>query len=99
MSSLPVDPDALREQVRDKYREVAVDPGAAFHFHTGRGLASRVTSGVAADLLARGLRTIALNVDQRHVPAIHIYERIGFARYCAFLEGSAGAADRSAGSL
>jgi arsenite methyltransferase len=42
MSSLPVDPDALREQVRDKYREVAVDPGASFHFHTGRGLASRL---------------------------------------------------------
>jgi arsenite methyltransferase len=39
---LPVDPDALREQVRDKYREVAVDPGASFHFHTGRGLASRL---------------------------------------------------------
>jgi SAM-dependent methyltransferase len=39
---LPVDPDALREQVRGKYREVAVDPGASFHFHTGRPLASRL---------------------------------------------------------
>jgi SAM-dependent methyltransferase len=39
---LPVDPDALREQVRGKYREVALDPGADFHFHTGRGLASRL---------------------------------------------------------
>ena len=39
---LQVDPDALREQVRDKYREVAADPGASFHFHTGRGLASRL---------------------------------------------------------
>jgi arsenite methyltransferase len=38
---LQVDQDALREQVREKYREVAVDPGASFHFHTGRGLASR----------------------------------------------------------
>ncbi len=37
-----VDPDALREQVRDKYREVAVDPSAGFHFHTGRGLARRL---------------------------------------------------------
>ena len=36
---LPVDPEALREQVRGKYREVAVDPGASFHFHTGRPLA------------------------------------------------------------
>src|SRR5437870_6297529 len=39
---LPVDPDALREQVRGKYREVAADPGASFHFHTGRGLPSRL---------------------------------------------------------
>src|SRR5579859_4701251 len=39
---LPVDPVALREEVRDKYRAVAVDPGAGFHFHTGRGLASRL---------------------------------------------------------
>jgi SAM-dependent methyltransferase len=39
---LPVDPDALREQVRDKYREVATDPGADFHFHTGRDLARRL---------------------------------------------------------
>ena len=39
---LLVDPEALREQVRDKYREVAVDPHAAFHFHTGRDLAARL---------------------------------------------------------
>jgi len=39
---LPVDPDALREQVRGKYGQVAVDPGAGFHFHTGRSLASRL---------------------------------------------------------
>ena len=32
MSELPVDPDALREQVKDKYREVAVDPHRTFHF-------------------------------------------------------------------
>ena len=44
---LLVDPDALRAQVRGKYRDVAVDPGASFHFHTGRGLASRL--GYEAD--------------------------------------------------
>src|SRR5712692_5729600 len=37
-----VDPEALREQVRDKYREVAADPHAVFHFHTGRSLAARM---------------------------------------------------------
>lgn len=35
----PVDPDALRREVRDKYREVATDPGGEHHFHTGRRLA------------------------------------------------------------
>jgi arsenite methyltransferase len=38
----PVDVDALREQVRDKYREVAVTPSAQYHFHTGRRLAARL---------------------------------------------------------
>jgi len=39
---LLVDPDALRERVRDKYREVAVDPNATFHFHVGRANAARL---------------------------------------------------------
>ncbi|MBT4908198.1 MAG: methyltransferase domain-containing protein [Rhodospirillaceae bacterium] len=38
----PVDPDALRDEVRAKYREVAVDPHGEFHFHTGRPLARRL---------------------------------------------------------
>jgi arsenite methyltransferase len=37
-----VDPDALRDEVRKKYREVAVDPHATYHFHTGRPLARRL---------------------------------------------------------
>lgn len=41
-NELPVDVDALRTQVRDKYREVANDPRGAHHFHTGRPLASRL---------------------------------------------------------
>ena len=39
---LLVDPALLREQVRDKYREVAVEPHTTFHFHTGRPLAARL---------------------------------------------------------
>ncbi|MDP6352723.1 MAG: methyltransferase domain-containing protein [Alphaproteobacteria bacterium] len=38
----PVDADALREQVRDKYRAVAIAPGDEYHFHTGRPLAARL---------------------------------------------------------
>jgi SAM-dependent methyltransferase len=37
-----VDPDTLREQVKEKYREVAMNPRGSFHFHTGRPLAARL---------------------------------------------------------
>jgi len=40
--ALPVDAAALREEVRTKYRAVAVDPHANYHFHTGRPLARRL---------------------------------------------------------
>ena len=39
---LPVDADALRDEVRKKYREVAVEPDGEYHFHTGRVLAARL---------------------------------------------------------
>jgi arsenite methyltransferase len=37
-----VDPELLREEVRVKYRDVALEPAATFHFHTGRRLAGRL---------------------------------------------------------
>jgi SAM-dependent methyltransferase len=40
--ALPVDAAALREEVKTKYRAVAVDPHGTFHFHTGRPLARRL---------------------------------------------------------
>ncbi|MGH9110827.1 MAG: methyltransferase domain-containing protein [Acidimicrobiales bacterium] len=39
---LAVEPEALRASVREKYREVALRPAGAFHFHTGRPLAARL---------------------------------------------------------
>ena len=39
---LPVDAIALREEVKTKYRAVAVNPHGSFHFHTGRPLAHRL---------------------------------------------------------
>jgi SAM-dependent methyltransferase len=35
-----VDPNALREKVKEKYREVAVNPRGSFHFRTGRPAAA-----------------------------------------------------------
>ena len=37
-----VDAEALREEVKSKYREVATNPHGSFHFHTGRNLARRL---------------------------------------------------------
>lgn len=37
-----VDVNALREEVKSKYREVAVDPHGKHHFHTGRYLAKHL---------------------------------------------------------
>ena len=41
-NELLVDVTILRTQVRDKYRDVALDPHGAHHFHTGRPLAARL---------------------------------------------------------
>ena len=58
---LPVDPDALREQVREKYREVAVAPHATYHFHTGRTAAARLgyDGGVVDALPDRAVESFA----------------------------------------
>ena len=37
-----VDAEALRDEVRKKYREVAANPDGTYHFHTGRPLAARL---------------------------------------------------------
>lgn len=37
-----VDGELLRAEVRDKYKAVAVDPHARYHFHTGRPLAAKL---------------------------------------------------------
>ncbi len=39
---LSVDPVALREEVKNKYRAVASNPSGEYHFHTGRVAAKRL---------------------------------------------------------
>jgi SAM-dependent methyltransferase len=58
---LLVDPETLREQVRGKYREVAVAPHAQYHFHTGRPLAARLgyDPGVVDALPDRAVESFA----------------------------------------
>ena len=57
----------------------------------GQGLATQVTGAVAAELLRLmpPSAIIALNVVQTNLAAVKVYERLGFARYCAFYEGLA----------
>jgi GNAT superfamily N-acetyltransferase len=55
----------------------------------GRGLGARTTSAVVNELLQWGMATVALNVNQANGPAIRVYERLGFGRYCAYHEGLA----------
>lgn len=42
MTDTRIDEEELRQEVRDKYREVALDPTVELHFHTGRDLAERL---------------------------------------------------------
>jgi arsenite methyltransferase len=42
IEQLTVDPVVLREEVKTKYRDVATNPNAEYHFHTGRPLAKRL---------------------------------------------------------
>jgi arsenite methyltransferase len=39
---LAVDPVLLREEVKSKYRDVAINPSGEYYFHTGRPLARRL---------------------------------------------------------
>jgi SAM-dependent methyltransferase len=41
-AEVAVDANALREEVKSKYREVALDPHGNHHFHTGRYLAKHL---------------------------------------------------------
>lgn len=41
-AQLSVDQEALRAQVREKYRHVATNPAGKYHFHTGRFLATHL---------------------------------------------------------
>ncbi len=52
----------------------------------GCGYGTAITSAVVAELFRRGIRHVILNVAQTNIAAIRIYERLGFSKYCPFLE-------------
>lgn len=61
--------------------------------YRGRGFGTATTSAVLEELVRRNIDDIVLNVSQSNDAAIRIYERLGFTRYCPFLEGPASAKD------
>lgn len=73
--------------VSPTYRLAAVGNVFTHPDHRRKGFGLATTSAVVSALLREGIRDIVLNVGQQNAPAIHIYERLGFERYCPFLEG------------
>jgi GNAT superfamily N-acetyltransferase len=53
----------------------------------GRGLATRSTGAVTAELLGRGMKTIVLNVAMDNEPAVRAYRTLGFMPFCGYYEG------------
>ena len=72
----------------------ALSVGAVGNVYTradrrGRGLGTRVTAAVVAQLMAMGLQTIVLNVSMENLPAQASYRKLGFWPYCGYYEGLA----------
>jgi len=56
--------------------------------HRDRGMATSVSSAVTEAALAEH-RDVVLNVRQNNVPAIRVYERLGYRTHATFIEGPA----------
>jgi arsenite methyltransferase len=99
-----VDVDVLRGQVRDKYREVALQPHATFHFHTGRPLARLLgyePAAVAAlpDGAVESFAGVGNPFSLRHVqPGEHVVDIGSGAGFDSFIAaGQVGGAGRVVG--
>jgi arsenite methyltransferase len=73
-----VDPETLRAEVRDKYRDVATHPGGEFHFHTGRRLAARLgyDPGIVDALPDRAVESFAGVANPFSLRALQPGERV-----------------------
>jgi ribosomal protein S18 acetylase RimI-like enzyme len=64
--------------------------------YRGRGFGTAAAGAVLGELVRAGIRDIVLNVRRDNPPALRVYEKLGFDRYCSYCEGPAslrGAAD------
>jgi arsenite methyltransferase len=72
------DIELLRSQVREKYRQVAVQPDERYHFHTGRPLAARLgyDPGVVDQLPDRAVESFAGVANPFSLRRPHAGERV-----------------------
>jgi len=54
--------------------------------YRNKGYATICTSKVVEDLL-HNYKDIILNVDSKNIPAIKVYQKLGFKEHCTFFEG------------
>ena len=87
-----VDAERLRTEVREKYRAVAVEPAARYHFHTGAGLAARLgydaaivdaLPKVAVESFAGVANPLALRTPARGERVVDVGSGAGFDSFVA----------------
>jgi arsenite methyltransferase len=95
----PVDPAALREEVKKKYRDVAIKPNDTYHFHTGRRLAARLgyDSAVVDSMPDEAVESFAGVANPFSLRALKPGERVvdlgsGAGFDCLFAAGKVGSA-------
>jgi RimJ/RimL family protein N-acetyltransferase len=57
--------------------------------HRGKGYAKQATAAVTRSLFDGGVEQVLLNVAKSNLPAIRVYEQLGFKRHCPIVEGPA----------
>ena len=72
--------------VSPTYRMGAVGNVYTHRAYRGQGYGASTISAVVAELFRRGIHHVFLNVGQANAQAIRVYERLGFTRYCPFVE-------------
>jgi GNAT superfamily N-acetyltransferase len=72
--------------VSETYGVAAVGNVFTHPGHRGHGCGTATSAAVAEELLARDINDVVLNVSQANVSDVRNCERLGFERYCPFLE-------------
>lgn len=75
--------------ISETYQVAAVGNVVTHPDYVSRGFGTLTTSAVVAELLERKINDIVLNVAKTNIPAIRIYEKLGFRKHTSFIEGSA----------